>query len=244
MIGSGDVAECVLIPGDPKRVELMAQHLQDSKKISENRQFVTITGWFKEVRVSIVSSGIGVPATLIVVEELYRVGAKTLIRVGTTGGLQKNVDVGDIVIAEAAVRTEGGTQAYAPLGYPAIANRSVVNALIEACLRRSQKFHGGIIWTSEAYYAESPQLAKMWHDLNVISVEMESSALFTLSSIRRLKAGSILVVDGNLVYGKKKGEIPRNQQAYDPLVLEGIHKVTEVSLDAIVSIQRSDGTSN
>jgi len=89
MVGTGDVGEYVLIPGDPKRVELMAQHLHDSKRISENRQFVTVTGWFKEVKVSIVSSGIGVPATLIVVEELSRVGAKTLIRVGTTGGLQK-----------------------------------------------------------------------------------------------------------------------------------------------------------
>jgi len=140
------------------------------------------------------------------------------------------------VVADAAVRTDGGTQAYAPLGYPAIANRLVVDALIQACLERLQKFHEGIIWTSEAYYAESPQLARMWHDLNVISVEMESSALFTLSSIRRLKAGSILVVDGNLVYGKKKSEILKNQQAYDPLVLEGIHKATEVSLHAIVNL--------
>lgn len=236
MVGRGDVAEYVLIPGDPKRVELMATHLSDPVKVAENRQFVTVTGSYKGLRVSIVSSGIGVPAMLITVEELFRVGARVLIRVGTTGGLQQNVEVGDLIVASASVRTDCGTQMYAPLGYPAVADREIVEALTSYCKRTGLRFHEGIVWTSEAYYAESPEIAKKWRDLNVVSVEMETSALFVLSSIRGLKAGAILVCDGNLIYGKKKAEILRGQPPYEPAVIEGVHKATDAALEALLTI--------
>lgn len=238
MVGKGDVAEHVLIPGDPKRVELMATHLSGPIKVAENRQFVTVTGDYKGLRVSIVSSGIGVPAMLITLEELFRVGAKVLIRVGTTGGLQREVEVGDLVVATASVRTDGGTQMYAPLGYPAVADREIVDALVSHCRRMGVRYHEGIVWTSEAYYAETFEVAKRWHDLNVVSVEMETSALFVFSSIKRLKAGAILVCDGNLIYGKKKSEIRRGQPPYEPAVVEGIHRATEAALEALLQTSR------
>jgi len=236
MVGEGDVAECVLIPGDPKRVELMAEHLTQAKKVGENRQFVTVTGWYKDMRVSIVSSGIGVPAMLITLEELYKLGCKKLIRVGTTGALKKNIQLGDLVIATAAVRTDGGTLAYAPAGYPAVADWRVVKALVEVCTAKRVKFHEGIVWTNDAYYAESAQDAKKWEEMNVLSVEMESSALFVFSSIKRTMAGSILVVDGNLALERKKSEVLKGQAAYDPLVLERIHVATDCALDALYVI--------
>ncbi|PSN96595.1 hypothetical protein B9Q06_00095 [Candidatus Marsarchaeota G2 archaeon ECH_B_2] len=236
MVGKGDVAEHVLIPGDPKRVELMATHLSNPVKVSENRQFVTVSGYYKGLPVSIVSSGIGVPAMLITVEELLRVGAKVLIRVGTTGGLQPDVKVGDLVVATASVRTDGGTQMYAPLGYPAVASRDVVEALSSYCAKSGLRFHEGVVWTSEAYYAETIDVAKRWHDLNVVSVEMEASGLFVLSSIKGVKAGAILVCDGNLIYGKKKSEVLRGQKPYEPEVIEGVHKATEASLEALLEI--------
>ncbi|MEM0272502.1 MAG: nucleoside phosphorylase [Thermoprotei archaeon] len=238
MVGKGDIAEHVLIPGDPKRVELMATHLSNPVRVSENRQFVTVSGRYKDLPVSIVSSGIGVPAMLITVEELLRVGAKVLIRVGTTGGLQPNVEVGDLVVASASVRTDGGTQMYAPLGYPAVASREIVEALSSYCAKAGFRYHEGIVWTSEAYYAESIDIAKRWHDLNVVSVEMETSALFVLSNIKGVKSGAILVCDGNLIYGKKKAEVLRGQQPYEPEVLEGIHRATEAALEALLHINQ------
>lgn len=239
MVGRGDVGEYVLIPGDPKRVELMSTHLSDPGKVAENRQFVTVTGEYKGLRVSIVSSGIGVPAMLITLEELFRVGVKVAIRVGTTGGLQPDVRVGDLVVATASVRTDGGTQMYAPLGYPAVADREIVAALASYCRRNGIRFHEGIVWTSEAYYAESLDIAKKWRDLNVVSVEMETSGLFVLSSIRGIRAGAILVCDGNLIYGKKKSEIMRGQPPYEPAVIEGVHKATDAALEALLAIHNS-----
>jgi uridine phosphorylase len=242
MVGRGDVGEYVLIPGDPKRVDLMATHLSNPVRVSENRQFVSVTGEYKGLRVSIVSSGIGVPAMLITVEELVRVGAKVLIRVGTTGGLQPNVEVGDLVIPVASVRTDGGTQMYAPLGYPAVADRHVVGALSAHCAKMGVRYHEGVVWTSEAYYAESLEVARKWHDLGVVSVEMETSGLFVLSTIRGVKAGAILVCDGNLIYGKKKSEVLRGQKPYEPAVIEGVHKATEASLEALLTVHDSNTT--
>lgn len=237
-VGPGDIADYVLVPGDPKRVALMAEHLEDPKKVGENRQFVSVTGYHRDTRVSVVSSGIGVPAMLITVEELSRVGANTLIRVGTTGGLKEGVLVGDIVVATGAVRTDGGTQAYIDLGYPALASWRVVRALTESCAEAGVRFHEGIVWTSEAYYAESKERAKKWLEANVVSVEMECSGLFVLASMKGLRAGAILVADGNLLYGTKKGETADSEEAYDPRVVESIHKATEIALSSLNAIER------
>ena len=230
----------MLIPGDPKRVSLMAQHLEDPKKVGENRQFVSYTGLFKGVKVSIVSSGIGVPAILITCEELYRSGCKTLVRVGTTGGLSRGLDVGDIVVATAAVRTDGATASYAGKEYPAVADRRLAGLLFDECVKAGVTPREGIVWTSDAYYAESPEVARRWHDLNVVSVEMECSGLFVYSSIRGLRAGAILVCDGNLIYGSKRSD-QKIGEAYAERVIENIHVATDAALRAIAKLADKDG---
>jgi uridine phosphorylase len=240
-VASGDIAGYVLVPGDPKRVTLMAEHLDDPEKVGENRQFVSVTGYYRETRVSVVSSGIGVPAMLITIEELAKVGAHTFIRVGTTGGLKQDVLVGDMVVATGAVRTDGGTQAYVDLGYPALASWRVVEALSRSCKVAGVRFHEGIVWTSEAYYAESKERARKWLEANVVSVEMECSGLFVLASMKGLSSGAILVADGNLLYGTKKGESDESGEAYDPHVVESIHKATDVTLSAVHAIEKSSG---
>ncbi len=240
MVTPSDVASYVLVPGDPKRVGLMAEHLTNPVKVAENRQFVTITGSYHGIRVTISSSGIGVPAMLILVEELSRAGATTFIRVGTTGGLQQGVNIGDVVVATGAVRTDGGTLAYAPVGFPALAEHNVVGALVSACKKKKQRFHVGPVWTSEAYYAEGTEVARLWERLRVISVEMECSGLFVLSSIKGLASGAIMVVDGNLLYGKKKGELKQGEPAYDSRVIHGIHGATESALMAIETLDSAE----
>ena len=206
LCGVGDVASYVLLPGDPKRAEKIASFFDEARKVSEYRGFVTYTGKFAGIPVSVTSTGIGCPSACIVVEELAKIGAKTFIRVGTTGSIQAHINSGDIIIATAATRTDGATKAYVPTEYPAVANPEVVSALVKAAKKLGIKYQLGTVWTSDAFYAEGMDYVNLWNKAGVLSVEMECSGIFTIANLRGLKAGAILAVDGNLVKGVKKGE--------------------------------------
>lgn len=235
MCGIGDVAKSVLIPGDPGRAEKIASFFDDSKKIADYRGYVTFTGRTGNTKISTCSSGIGCPSAAIVVEELTNIGAQNLIRVGTTGGLQPNMKMGDIVIATGAVRADGTTNAFVPPGYPAIADYRVVNALIEAANRHNKRFHIGIVVSSDAFYAEDKNFIKTYCEANVLSVEMEASVIFTLTNLKRLRGGAILVVDSNLVTGIKKGEFDSGEETgeLDPKVKIGIEDEIRIAIDAV-----------
>jgi len=111
----GDVAKYVILPGDPGRVPLIASYLDSARKIAENREYVTYTGTWKGIGISVTSTGIGCPAATIAVEELANIGAEVFIRLGTCGGIDPSVHAGDIIVAEAAVRGDGATKEYLPV---------------------------------------------------------------------------------------------------------------------------------
>ena len=113
----------MILPGDPKRCAKIAQYFDDPVLIADNREYVTYTGTLDGVKVSVTSTGIGGPSASIAMEELYRCGADTFVRIGTWGGMQPEVKSGDVVIATGAVRMEGTTREYAPIEYPAVANQ-------------------------------------------------------------------------------------------------------------------------
>ena len=139
----GDVGRYVILPGDPKRCEKIAKHFEDSRFVADNREFVTYTGFLDGQKVSVTSTGIGGPSTAIAVEELVKAGADTFIRVGTCGGMQKQIQSGDTVIALGSVRMEGTSREYAPIEYPAVADFRVVSALAEGARKLGQRYHVG-----------------------------------------------------------------------------------------------------
>ncbi len=235
MCGPGDVAKYVLLPGDPKRAEKIAKFFDEYRLVAEYRQYVTFSGTYKGISVSVTSTGIGCPAAAIAVEELARIGAKYFIRVGTTGAIQPEIEIGDIIVATAAVRADGTTRAYVPLEYPAVANSEVVNSLLIAAERQGIDVRSGIILTGDAFYAEDLNAMKMWGTSGVLSVEMEAAAIFVLSQIKGLKAGAILAVDGNIIKGTKKGEFKRGEKKgeLDPRVQKAIELETKIALEAI-----------
>ena len=116
----GDVADFVILPGDPGRVDFIAEHFDDAKEVAYNREYKTITGTYKGRPVSVTSTGIGCPSAAIAVEELANIGAKTLVRLGTSGAMQEHTRVGDLVIANGAVRQEGTSPQYMPMEFPAV----------------------------------------------------------------------------------------------------------------------------
>jgi uridine phosphorylase len=239
MCGLKDVAKYVLIPGDPRRVETIASFLDESRKVADYRGFITYTGSKDGIGISVCSTGIGCPSAAIAVEELARCGAETFIRVGTTGALQAHVHMGDIVIAAAAVRADGASRNYVPVEFPAVADFDVAAALLQAATKSTQKIHFGFVLSTDAFYGNFENL-RIWSKFGVLSVEMESSVIFTIAALKKLKAGSILAVDGNPLMGLGKGEFEPGEKTgeLDDCVIEAIKEETKIAIDAIMIMEK------
>jgi uridine phosphorylase len=225
----GEVAPCVLLPGDPARAELIASRFDKARKIAFNREYRTFTGEVDGVPISVTSTGIGCPSTAIAVEELARCGAKIFIRVGTAGAVSPKVKTGDLVIANAAVREEGTSINYVPMCYPAVADLEVTNALVEAAKRLKVRYRVGLTVSKDAFYSEEPgrvplareaaERWKLWRRSGVLATEMECSTIYTLCSIGGLRGGAVLAIVGPI------GVIA------DPRA--GVSKAIDVAIEAV-----------
>ncbi len=216
-VKEGDVAKYVLLPGDPGRVFKIAEFMDNAREIARNREFLTYIGEYKGIPVSITSTGIGCPSAAIAVEELANVGAKVFIRVGTSAGIQPEVRPGDLVIPTGAMRNEGTSYYYVPDGFPAVPSFRVLKALIKASEELGYKHHIGIISTDDSFYAETPEFLSELRDYGIVSLDMESSAIFVVSHLRGLEAGTVLGVVANLSTreGVFKEDDPRRQLAVE-----------------------------
>ncbi len=231
LVEEGDVEDVVLLPGDPGRVDAIAEHLDDVEELTDNREYRVVNGRYDDVSLTVCSTGVGCPSAAIAVEELEQVGAQTLLRVGTTGALQMDIDEGDVVVASAAAKFEGTTRRYESVEYPAVASVDVVNAVVEAAERQDQEVRVGPVVTDDAYYAEE-EISVDWMDAGMLAVEMEAAAIFTLARRYGLRAGAILAVDGNLVRGEQKTEAEEDEE-FTEGAKEGIRREIEVALDAV-----------
>ena len=205
---NGEVGEYVILPGDPKRCAKIAKHFEDAKLIADNREYVTYTGYLDGVKVSVTSTGIGGPSAAIAMEELVKCGAKTFLRVGTCGGMQKEIMGGDIVIATGAIRMEGTSKEYAPIEYPAVADLEVKNALVEAANQLKEKYHIGVVQCKDAFYGQHEPSTKpvsyelenkweAWIRMGCKASEMESAALFIVGTYLKVRVGSSFLVVAN-----------------------------------------------
>ncbi len=215
MLKPGDVAPYVLLPGDPDRVPKIAKYWDEARHVARHREYNTYTGKYKGVPISATSTGIGGPSTAIAVEELLRIGAHTFIRVGTTGAIQKDIKVGDIIITYASVRLEGTSKQYVIPEYPAAASPEVVLALIEAAETLGVRYHVGITASTDSFYTGQGRpgykgymqswMKNIIPDLQaarVLNFEMESATLFTLANIYGARAGMVTAVIANRVTGE------------------------------------------
>lgn len=213
-VGPGDIGKYVIMPGDPKRCEKIAAHFDDARLVADVREYVTYTGFLDGVKVSVTSTGIGGPSAAIAIEELSKSGADTFLRVGTCGGMQLDVEGGDIIIASGAVRMEGTSREYAPIEYPAVANVDVMNAMISGAKKLGAKYHVGVVQCKDSFFGQhepevmpvSYQLENKWEAwlrMGCLGSEMESAALFIAGSFLRVRVGSVLLVVANQERAKK-----------------------------------------
>ena len=218
-LGKEDVGKIAIIVGDRGRVPEVAAHLKNAKQVGSNREYLTYGGYVDGEYVIVMSTGMGCPATAIAIEELARLGVKTIIRVGTCGALNKSLAPGSLVIAEASVRMDGTTKQYVLEGYPAAATPELAVDLKDAARASRKNFMGGIRATTDSFYvgqgrngfggyatAYSKDLVNELKDANVLCFEMETSALFTFGRLFGLSTGAVLAVVANRITGAFKEE--------------------------------------
>jgi len=226
-LGPGELAEYILLPGDPERTPKIAALLDDVESTQQHREFASATGSYRGQRVSIVSTGIGTDNVEIVVAEILAITEHpTFIRVGSCGALRPEMALGDLAITTGAVRLETTTSWFVHDGYPAVADYEAVIALIEAADRLGVTAHLGITATAPGFYGAQgrpiPQLPIRYPDLaedmarqRVMNFEMEASALLVLAGLAGCRAGVVCAVyaqrtTGDFVTGAAKDAAERN----------------------------------
>ncbi|MBE6713967.1 MAG: uridine phosphorylase [Ruminococcaceae bacterium] len=202
MLSKEHGAKYAILPGDPGRVPKIAEYLDNAVQVGFNREYNSYLGTLNGERVLVVSTGIGAPSAAICVEELAKIGVDTFLRVGTCGGMQEFVEPGDVVIATGAVRMDGTSKEYMPIEFPAVADFDVTAALKFAAVSMGYRHHLGVVQAKDSFYGQhSPESMpnsqellskwKAWKMGGCLASEMESSALFIVSSVRKLRAGAV-----------------------------------------------------
>ena len=225
---SGALAPIVLLPGDPGRAQRVAERLQDAHCYNEFRGLAGYTGVYNGQSVSVQTTGMGAPSAAIVVEELAMLGVKTVIRIGTCGGVGTDVRPGDLVIATASCPLDGTTRQY--LGgdsYAPAASFRVVRALVDAAAAADVRHHAGLIATEDVLYAVTPGWAETWSARGVLAQEMEASAVFTVAALRGLEAGCILTAANSA---------GQHERLPDDELLPAIDRMIDVALEAAVTL--------
>jgi uridine phosphorylase len=217
----GELAEYVLLVGDPGRVAKVSAHFDRVDLERSNREITTATGTYHGMPLSVMSTGMGTDNVEIVLAEVMEITDQAaFIRVGSCGALQPEIALGDLVVSIGAVRLENTTSYYVHPGYPAIAHRDVVNALETACKQLGYRHHLGLTATAPGFYAPQgramrtlpvryPELTEELRRQRVANLEMESSALFVLAGLAGLRSGTVCAVyaqrtDGTFLEGAAK----------------------------------------
>lgn len=235
---SGDYAPFVLLPGDPNRARRISERLDpDSvRQVNDNRGLLGFTGTFQGIPVSIQTTGMGTPSLSIVVEELLRLGAKQLLRVGTCGGIAPGLKTGDLVVATAACPTDGATATYLHgEAYAPAADFALTRSLVDAAERAGIGVRTGLVASVDVFYNPDADYAQRWRDRGVLAFEMEASALFYLASRSGVQAGCVLTVSDVL-----SEEVSSEESYLSPEELAAsVDRMTDVALEAARSSEHT-----
>ena len=227
----GDYAPLVLLPGDPKRAYRISERFDEgsARQVNDHRGLLGFTGTFRGVPVSAQTSGMGTPSLSIVVEELLRLGARRLIRVGTCGGIAPGLKTGELVVATAACPVDGATATYLHgEPYAPAADFALTRSIVDAAGAQGIAARTGLVASVDVFYNTDPDYAKRWRDRGVLAFEMEASALFYLAAREGAAAACALTVSDVL------GDDATTEETYLPLdeLDRAIDRMIGVALDA------------
>ena len=255
-LGKGDVPGYMILPGAPERTAIIAESWENAREIASYREYRTVTGLYKGMEVGTTSTGIGAASSEIAIHELCALGVHTCVRVGTTGVIQPEYGLGDLVIPAACVRHDGTSDGYIEPAYPAAADPFVTMALMQACENLGYRYGVGIGYTAASFYIgqgrslseglPAPAAGKAYEpsfmagiipDLRsagVINIEMEAAGQFVVGRLHGMRMGAILAVVSNRVtdeWGETGGEEKSAMAASEAVhILNGWEAGGEVSL--------------
>jgi DeoD family purine-nucleoside phosphorylase len=226
----GEYADACLLPGDPLRAKYVAENfLEGPEQRNWERGMLGYTGTFKGKPVSVQATGMGCPSAAIVIEELAQLGVKRLLRIGTCGGLQPDMKLGDLIVGLSAVPADStaihyvGGEPHAPT-----ADWDLVHAAVHAAKELGKPVRVGAIVSSDIFYNPDEGQYQRWSDRGILAVEMEAAVLFTLGALRKMKAGCLLTVSDVVV----EGEFVRIS---DEEMKAAVDQMTELALETVTA---------
>ena len=214
-----------LIPGPKERAQVLLGALKEPTKNFTFLDYEMHTGSIDGKRVTVGNGGRFAPDTAMTTEILCAAGAESLIRIGSCGSLQDHVKIGELVIITGAIRGEGTTSYYVPRNFSTVAHPDIVRALQQAAESLQVRYHLGRVFTTDALFQETPELIQELNEQNVSSIDMVTSTFLTIAQLRRKKAGAILAVSDECLYGKLAFR--------DPAFLTAEEKMVEVAQKAL-----------
>ena len=211
-------ATLAIVPGDPGRVERIASLLDEPEFLASTREFTSYVGRLAGVPLIVCSTGIGGPSTSIAVEELAQLGIRTFLRIGTTGAIQPDIDVGTIIVTTGSVRLDGASTHFAPVQFPAVADFECTTALVAAARDGGSEPRIGVTASADTFYpgqerydtvsghVTTPLRGSLaeWQALGVLNYEMESATLFTMCATQGWRAGCV----AGVIVNRHHGEMP------------------------------------
>lgn len=225
----GQIAETILLPGDPLRAKYIAETFLEGAECYNNvRGMLGFTGTYKGKRVSVQGTGMGVPSISIYANELMEsYGVQNLIRVGTCGAIQEDIKVRDVIIAmSASSDSQANRLLFNQIDFAPTANFDLLHKAYQVATERNMSVKVGNIFTSDSFYRESMDLYKKLASYQVLAVEMESSALYTLAAKYKRNALSILTVSDHILTGEETSSEER-QTTFNEMI--------EVALEAALN---------
>jgi 5'-methylthioadenosine phosphorylase/purine-nucleoside phosphorylase len=226
----GEYAEACLLPGDPLRAKYIAEtYLDNAVQRNAERGMLGYTGEFEGRPVSVQATGMGCPSAAIVIEELVQLGVKRMLRVGTCGGLQPDLELGDLIVALSAIPADAtarplvGTDQHVPT-----ASWQLVHGAVHVAKEIGQPMRIGPIVSSDLFYNPDGGQYARWSSRGVLAVEMEAAVLFTLGALRGFAAGCLLTVSDVVVEGEFK-------RISDEELRAAVDRMTRVALATVTA---------
>jgi purine-nucleoside phosphorylase len=227
---AGDYAQACLLPGDPLRAKYIAEtFLEDARQVNSERGMLGFTGAYKGRPVSVQASGMGCPSAAIVIEELAVLGVERILRVGTCGGLQPDLKLGDLIVGVSAV-PDDRTAVHLLAGEPhtPTADFSLVHAAVHAAKELGKPVRVGPIVSTDLFYGHDEGQYQRWSDRGILAVEMEAAVLFTLGALRKIKTACVATVSDVVVEGEFKRITDEEMRA-------AVDQMTELALTTVTA---------
>jgi DeoD family purine-nucleoside phosphorylase len=226
----GDYAEACLLPGDPLRARRIAEtFMEDVRQVNGERGMLGYTGTYRGRPVSVQASGMGCPSAAIAVEELVQLGVRRIVRVGTCGGLQPDLELGDLIIAISATPADPtalqftGGEPHAPT-----ASWELVHGAVHAAKDLGKKVRVGPVVSSNLFYDPDDGRAQRWSERGILGIEMEAAVLFTLAPLRKIETGCLLTVSDIYIEGAFR-------RISDEEMRRAVDDMTELALVTVTS---------